>query len=141
MILTLNRHTPYLTSTIGDLLVDGEQLCNTLEDPVREISGVPVAKWKVYGDTAIPAGTYPVDITWSARFKRDLPLVRSVPGFEGIRIHAGNTSADTEGCVLVGTWNGGEIIRNSRPALQALLDMMEIASISKRKVQLVVINP
>lgn len=88
--------------TIGELTIDGAFECYTLEDTVREKDGVPVKEWKVYGDTAIPRGTYNVVITLSNRFKRDLPLLESVEGFSGIRIHPGNTTADTEGCILVG---------------------------------------
>jgi hypothetical protein len=123
------------------LSVDGESFCATLEDPIREIPGLPVSKWKVAGDTAIPAGTYHVDVTYSPRFKCDLPLLLSVPGFEGVRIHAGNTNADTEGCILVGSWNGGEFIRNSRIALASLMDLLEIAEISKREVTIEIRNP
>lgn len=76
-------------------------LCWTLEDPVREVPGEPVEAWKIKGDTAIPRGTYAVRVTRSNRFKTDLPLLLNVPGFEGVRIHGGNTAADTEGCILV----------------------------------------
>ena len=141
MRLLLERHPSGLTCTIGDLSIDGEVFCNSLEDPIREKPGLPVEKWKVAGDTAIPAGTYPIEITWSARFKEDLPLVMQVPGFQGIRIHAGNTAQDTEGCILVGTWNGGEFVRNSRQALAALMDMLEIANISKRSIEIEITNP
>lgn len=138
--LTLNRMPSGVSCTIGDLWVDGNPFANTLEDLVREVPGVPVAQWKVPGKTAIPAGIYPVEITWSARFKRDLPLVLNVPGFTGIRFHAGNTDADTEGCILVGTWNGGEQIVDSRVALNGLLDMLEIASLSKRAISIEINN-
>lgn len=76
-------------------------LCWTLEDVVREIPGQPVTAWKIKGRTAIPRGTYPMCVTRSNRFGVDLPLLLDVPGFDGIRIHGGNTAADTEGCILV----------------------------------------
>lgn len=88
--------------TIGSLSVDGDFRCWTLEDAVREVPGRPVAEWKVPGKTAIPYGIYAVQITFSQRFQKPLPLLIAVPGFTGVRIHPGNTANDTEGCILVG---------------------------------------
>jgi hypothetical protein len=86
--------------TTGTLLIDGVFKCFTLEDELREV--------KIKHETAIPAGTYPVEITQSARFNKLLPILLNVPGFEGIRIHAGNTCEDTSGCILVGLSQGGK---------------------------------
>lgn len=86
--------------TLGTLTFPDGFVCQTLEDPVRP-AGVKVA-----GDTAIPPGQYPVTITKSTRFGYLLPLVSDVPMFSGIRIHPGNTTADTEGCILVATSRG-----------------------------------
>ena len=82
--------------TIGKLYIDGHYLCDTLEDTVRPV-GV-----KISGKTAIPAGTYKVKKTMSPRFKKVLPEILNVPGFTGVRIHAGNTAIDTDGCLLLG---------------------------------------
>jgi hypothetical protein len=82
--------------TIGKLYIDGHYLCDTLEDTVRPV-GVKIA-----GKTAIPAGTYKVRKTMSPRFKKVLPEILNVPGFTGVRIHAGNTATDTDGCLLLG---------------------------------------
>lgn len=57
---------------------------------------------KIYGETAIPTGTYEVRVTWSPKFQRNLPLLLGVPHFEGIRIHRGNLPKNTLGCILVG---------------------------------------
>ncbi|GAB2954686.1 hypothetical protein GCM10027048_20230 [Hymenobacter coalescens] len=81
--------------TFGRLSVDGRNFCYTLEDPVRP-AGV-----KVYGNTAIPAGRYRVDVNTSVRFRRLMPQILNVPGFEGIRLHGGNGEKDTLGCPLV----------------------------------------
>lgn len=100
--------------TIGSLSIDGEFECWTLEDTVRE-PGV-----KVKGETAIPFGTYRVDITYSSRFKQPMPLLLNAPMFEGIRIHPGNTEADTEGCVLVGQDRHRKSLGRSRLAYRQL---------------------
>jgi len=98
MELHIYRHT-YNTqgdrNIIGDLFVDGVFFCHTLEDEKRA-DGL-----KVYGETAIPSGTYNVILSVSNRFKRLMPLLLDVPMFKGIRIHGGNTSKDSHGCPLV----------------------------------------
>lgn len=88
--------------TIGDLSVNGEPYCFTLEDEVREIKGVPVEKWKILGETAIPEGKYKLTWDYSEKFKRKMMSLNSVPGFSGIRVHSGNKIEDTEGCPLLG---------------------------------------
>ncbi len=108
--------------TFGKLSVDGVASYETLEDVVREVEGATVANWKVAGDTAIPRGRYRIVVNHSNRFKRELPQLLNVPGFEGIRIHAGNTEADTEGCILVGTTRAGAAVQNSRVAFNELFD-------------------
>lgn len=120
MDLTLRRFRLDHYRTIGRLSIDGTPFCYTLEDTVRPL-GV-----KVPGATAIPAGRYALDMTWSPRFKMVLPLVKDVPGFEGVRIHSGNTEADTEGCILVGHNLDGGAISSSRMALADLIDRINL---------------
>lgn len=92
--------------TIGDLYIDGVWFSNTLEDTDRgltdDMSEEQIKKIKVYGRTAIPTGRYKVEVTYSPKFKRHLPLLIDVKGFTGIRIHSGNSAEDTLGCLLVG---------------------------------------
>jgi hypothetical protein len=121
MKLDLRRTECGKVCTIGELLIDGKHECFTLEDVVRA-DGV-----KVYGETAIPRGTYSVDITRSPRFKRDLPLLIGVENFIGIRIHPGNTASDTEGCILVGQGRGQNCILSSRAAFDALFAKLKAA--------------
>lgn len=98
MKLLLKRAAKRDTYTIGKLYVDGQYWCDTLEDPVRDLSREP----KIPGRTAIPTGTYEVVVNISPKFKRLLPRLLNVPYFDGILIHRGNTAADTAGCILVG---------------------------------------
>ena len=118
MKMLLKRTERTAESTIGELWVDGKFQCFTLEDVVRQFG--PAGEGKVYGKTAIPAGTYRVVVTMSNRFKTELPLLQSVPFFEGIRIHPGNTAADTDGCILVGTSKSFNYVGSSRIAFNAL---------------------
>ncbi len=119
MELRLNRKEFTPQSTIGELAVDGAFACYVLEDTIRDV--------KVYGETAIPAGKYPVVITWSPRFHQKMPLLECVPNFEGVRIHPGNTAADTHGCLLVGNTKAANFIGESRPAYRSLLGRLQAA--------------
>lgn len=120
MTLRLVREPTIDGCTRGCLFVDGHFQCFTLEDAIREEAGQPVSAWKVQNATAIPAGRYRMDITFSGRFRRLLPLLLDVPGFSGIRLHTGNTTADTEGCILVGRTRGDSRIGESRLAFEDL---------------------
>jgi hypothetical protein len=104
-------------STIGELTIDGKFECYTLEDVERYA--------KIKGETAIPKGTYKVIINQSNRFKRLLPLLIGVPNFEGVRIHAGNSNHDTEGCILVGQNRSVDYITKSRKAFDSLFKKMQ----------------
>lgn len=106
-------------STIGKLYVNGVFECYTLEDCVRDK--------KIYGITAIPTGTYKVILNLSNRFKRVLPLLIDVPNFEGVRIHNGNYSTDTDGCILVGETISKDMVGNSRSAMEKLMKKLVAA--------------
>lgn len=92
--------------TIGKFYIDGQYMCDTLEDTDRGLKQSmtleEIKKIKVYSQTAIPTGRYQIVWSYSNRFKKCLPLLLNVPGYEGIRIHSGNTEADTSGCLLLG---------------------------------------
>lgn len=104
--------------SIGILSINGERICETLEDTDRglkaELSLATIKQLKVHGETAIPVGTYQVTMSYSPRFKKMLPLVMGVPGFEGIRIHSGNHAKDTEGCILCGRNTAVGTVTDSR---------------------------
>lgn len=121
MLIEVKRFEFKDTYTVGKMYIDNIYECYTLEDVVR--TGA-----KVNGQTAIPTGTYNLIINHSNRFNRDLPLLENVPNFTGVRIHAGNTSAHTEGCILVGTtWSGKDFIGNSRVAFNKLFEKLKKA--------------
>jgi hypothetical protein len=122
--LKLKRKIFTDNSTIGELYINGVFFCHTLEDKDRDTNkNKYLEEGKIYGQTAIPAGFYKVILNMSNRFKRILPLLINVEGFEGVRIHNGNTKKDTEGCILVGTWDGKtkDFIGNSRVTTSKLL--------------------
>lgn len=102
MRLVLQRDRLLSKRTFGRLIADGTELCKTLEDAVREIPDKSVAAWKIKGETAIPTGEYRITLENSPRFGPQTLTVNDVPGFVGVRMHAGNTEADTEGCPLLG---------------------------------------
>ena len=121
MELKLNRIFLGSSATIGELYVDGEHIADTLEDRVR-----PEGE-KVYGKTAIPEGTYEVKLTYSPRFKKILPEILNVPNFSGIRIHTGNSSKDTEGCILVGSVKSNDAVLNSNITFHKLYNILKQA--------------
>lgn len=104
--ITVKRDTYNPKNTLGKLYINDVFFCETLEDVVRDINKDgdldDAGETKVYGETAIPSGAYKMIINMSNRFKKEMPLLLNVKGFDGIRIHSGNTEADTHGCILVG---------------------------------------
>ena len=141
MILRLIREPSKLGATLGSLYVNGEWACWTLEDTIREVSGVPVEAWKVAGQTAIPQGDYFVRITQSARFGRALPLLETVPGFTGVRMHPGNTAENTEGCILLGNIRKLGRIEESVLACDAVQRRIASALAASETVNIRIENP
>lgn len=125
MQLLLKRIYFNPTYTIGKLFINDVYFCDVLEDVNRDLNKdgdlQDVGEAKQYGKTAIPFGTYKVKITYSNRFKTNLPLLIDVPEFEAIRIHAGNTSEDTHGCLLVGENKIKATLINSKETLRRLM--------------------
>ena len=142
--MSIKLHRKYLkaTHTIGNLYINGVFFCNTLEDPNRDLNKngkFDNGEKKVYGNTCIPFGIYEVIITYSNKFKRDLPLLLNVPSFEGIRIHAGNTTEATLGCILVGENKEVGKVLNSRKYEAELTSLIKKAKAKGEKVWIQII--
>ena len=128
MRLTVLRIANKPTYTIGKLYIDGCYYCDVLEDVDRglddDMEESEILKKKIKGQTAIPTGTYPVKITYSPKYKKNMPLIENVKGYSGIRIHSGNTHKDTEGCVLVGKNKEVGKVLESRKTYNALYKIL-----------------
>ena len=124
MELILKRDTFTEISTIGSLSIDGKFECFILEDKDRGLidtmSIAEIVGTKIYGKTAIPYGRYEIDWTMSARFKVMMPILKNVKGYEGIRIHKGNSEIDSLGCLLCGTKKASNRITESTAATNKL---------------------
>lgn len=109
MKLVLERLTLSEDCTMGRLYINDDFFCDTLEDKDRGVKQTDpiedIRATKVYGQTAIPKGRYSVSYSPSNRFKKDMPRIDNVPGFEGILFHGGNKIDDTFGCILLGTYD------------------------------------
>lgn len=130
MKLTLKRIALRPTYTIGKLYIGDAYFCDTLEDTVRDTnkSGkFDNGEQKIKGKTAIPYGTYEIKWTYSPRFKKYTPQLMNVPSFEGIRVHAGNTSADTEGCLILGENKQVGKVLNSRATINKFYPIIKEA--------------
>lgn len=151
--LLLDRKYKNETYTIGNLYVDGEWFCNTLEDKDRGLkSSMPleeIKKIKVYAETAIPTGRYVVrmdivspkynGVKWyKDNFGGRMPRLESVKGFSGILIHSGNTALDSYGCILVGMNKAKGKVLDSRATFQKLWKVLEQARKAGKTIYLTV---
>ena len=132
MEIILNRIAKKDSYTIGKLYIDGKYVCDTCEDKDRGLTDSmtveEIKAKKVYGKTAIPTGTYTVSYTMSNKFKKMMPLINNVKGFEGIRMHNGNSAADSLGCVLLGENKAVGKVLNSRATCAKVYPLIEAAS-------------
>lgn len=128
--------------TIGRLFINNEYFCDTLEDTDRGLKDTmqvnEILAKKVKGQTAIPTGKYDVILTFSPRFKRVLPLLLNVPGYQYIRVHNGNRPDSTEGCLLVGENKAKGQVLNSRATLEKLMSILLECEKKKEKVTILI---
>lgn len=119
----------------GQLFADGQLLGETLEDPDRALE---IGGKKIHGETAIPRGRYKVALSFSERFQRLMPLICDVPGFVGVRIHGGNTEANTEGCPLLGSVRTKTGIKDCAAPNTRLMSLLRAAMVRGEAVWLTV---
>lgn len=128
--------------TIGQMSLNNEYFCDTLEDTDRglkdtmQVNEILAKKRKAV--TAIPTGKYDVVLTFSPRFKRVLPLLLNVPGYQYIRVHNGNRPDSTEGCLLVGENKAKGQVLNSRATLERLMSVLLECEKKKEKVTITI---
>jgi hypothetical protein len=139
MEIAVKRQFKSATSTIGELSINGVyQQIFTLEDTDRGLKQnmllAEIQAQKVFGKTAIPAGRYEVIINFSEHFQRDMPLLVNVPGYEGVRIHVGNSDVDTEGCLLLGLSRAQDFVGDSRKAFAKFYPLLQAAFYKKEPV-------
>lgn len=129
MKITLIRIANRPTYSIGKLYIDGVYECDVLEDTDRGLDDkMPleeIIKKKKYGTTAIPSGVYEVQITYSPKYKKLMPLIMNVKGYSGVRIHSGNSAKDTLGCLLVGKNKEVGKVLESRKTYNALFAKLQ----------------
>lgn len=125
MKLTLQRYLFTEDYTMGLLFIDGVYFCDTIEDKYR---GQDLKKTKVMHETCIPYGVYDVKITYSPKYKKNMPQILDVPYFTGVRIHAGNKATDISGCVCVGVKSDNGEVAQSRKTYNALLKRLETSN-------------
>ena len=117
------------SNTLGEMFIDDKPFCYVVEDKVRDYNNDgdldDEGEEKVYGETAIPKGTYKVIVSMSNRFKKLMPEILNVKGFKGIRIHAGNTALDSHGCLIVGLGQTKDGVSSSRLAFNALMEKLK----------------
>ena len=132
MNIILNRIAKKAKYTIGKLYINDKYFCDTLEDIDRgltqSMTEQQIGSKKVYGETAIPTGTYRIIISYSNKFKKQMPLLLNVPGFAGIRIHSGNTEKDSLGCILVGKNKSVGKVLESRDTYSKLFSILQEAN-------------
>ena len=142
MKLRLERKYRCSNYCIDKLYINNEYFSDALEDPDKGLTDTmsleEIKKIKIKGNTCIPYGTYNITITYSPRFKKNLPLLNNVKGFDGIRIHSGNKPQDTEGCLLPGFNKVKGQVINSKVTTDKLIAQIQQAINKKEKVTITI---
>ena len=120
--------------TIGSLYIGGHWVCNTLEPRRIEWS----SEQKVPGKTAIPEGSYYLDMGFSTRFKRLMPYLNDVPHFTGIMIHPGSSVINTKGCILVGFNTMRGFLTQSKVAFEKIIEKIKYAQRAGNDIEVII---
>lgn len=152
MKLLLKRIALKPTYTIGWLYIDGQKVCDTIEDAVRDLNKngqFDNGEKKVYAETAIPYETYDITLKIQSPKYKDraqykfcdgyLPRLLNVPEFDGILIHIGNTAEDSAGCILVGENKEVGKVLNSTATFRRVYDMLKTASDRGEPIQIEIV--
>ena len=142
MELLLERKYLKSNYTISNLSINGKFYCNVIEDVVRDFNKngtFDCGEFKISGHTAIPYGEYEIKVTYSPKFKRELPLLLDVKHFEGIRIHRGNTEKDSSGCLIPGENKKKGMVLNSTKYELELTKMIKECNNKREKVTIKII--
>lgn len=145
MILHLQRIARRDKYTIGRLYIDGVRFCDILEDTDRgltsEMTEAEIKRRKVYGKTAIPTGTYDVQLSyspkfanrpWVTKYRGMLPLINGIPGFSRVFLHVGNTADDTDGCPLLGQNTIVGKVTQSTVTFQQFMDQFVMRALARK---------
>ena len=144
MNIVIDRKWKKGAYTIGNLYINGVLFSNTLEDKDRGLTSSmtleEISKKKIYGQTAIPSGTYEVKMTYSNRlhsrayakkYDGKLPELINVKGYEGVRIHPFNKAQETLGCLSVGKNNIKGAVTNATAYFYILVDNYILPAIKR----------
>lgn len=152
MELVISRDYKKDNYTIGRLYINDKFFCNTLEDKDRNLSDSmsesQVKSIKIYGETAIPTGTYTIDMntvstkfkdrSWAKPYGGKLPRLLNVKGFEGILIHTGNTAKDSLGCIIVGLNTKRGMVTNSTEYFHKLMKELLAAKLKGEEIKITI---
>lgn len=143
MTIRIDRKWKKAEYTISRVYINGRYFgCNALEDTDRGLLQTmqitELQRKKIKGKTAIPRGYYDVRITYSPKYKRNMPLVVDVPAFSGIRLHSLNKPEDSEGCIGFGKNDKVGWISDSKYWTDKICRLIETALSKGEKVTLIV---
>ena len=128
MKLKVIRELKTEVSTIGKLYINEKFFCYTLEDNDRGLKQTDsllfINTKKIFGVTAIPSGNYELIVNLSPKFKRMLPRILNIKGFDGVLMHRGNTANDSLGCIILGYQKGENAIFDSTKAENDLVNLL-----------------